>query len=53
MEPEREYDRLQTLELLVREAYDVVNNPASVVDLRDWSRSVRAVLDPPPPEWGA
>lgn len=44
-DPQREYDRLQTALQLVREAYDVLNAKESAVDIADWSRSARTLLE--------
>lgn len=40
-----EYDRLETAVQLVGEAYDVLTVPTSPVNLADWCRSARTLLE--------
>ena len=44
-DPFRDYDRLQTALQLVSEAYEVLNARESTVDITDWSRSARRLLE--------
>ena len=41
MEPERAYDRQETLAQLVREAIDLFMNPETEVDVREWVKTAR------------
>jgi hypothetical protein len=45
MQPEREYDRLQTALQLIREAYEVMNAFDSRVNIADWSKTAARLLD--------
>ena len=43
-DPVRDYDRHQTALQLVREAYELFVDPDSRLDLRDWTRAAKKLL---------
>lgn len=45
MEPERAYDRQETLAQLVREALDLFVNPETDVDIREWVKTARREVE--------